>query len=616
MDRGVQSPVMLVSGHAGVGKTVLLTSWVDSRRAPGPVAWVTLEPGNRDPSRFWILMLEALHEAHAVSRRACTALQARLDVENASFVDHLAAVLKGLQHPVVVVLDDFDVSSAPQLLEGVDELIRHRVEQLRLVISSRVDPALPQLPRIRLREDLVELRAADLAFTDAEAVELLGGHGVSLEDKDLALLQERTEGWAAGLRLAAIWLQDRSEPDRAVAAFAGTDRTVADYLVTEVLDQQPPELRDFLLSTSVVKQFSGGLANTLTGRVDGEQLLVSLERSNAFVIPVDSGRTWYRYHPLFAELLQFELKARAPKRVVLLHGRAARWLACHGSPVEAVRHALDAGDWAYAVTLLVRFGLDMALRGDAAVMCQLVERLPGDVVRANPVLDILVALHRFEALDREAASRYLTRSLGSHVPAGGQDQERYVFLTAFFEVIAASRAGRLERVLEVAPDVLALQAGNREPSSGGVTEADAVRSVTLLHVGAAEAWVGQFDAAEAHLVEATDQAGRSGLEPVEVEGLALLALLHVMRGHLELAYTTGQSVLALADRLGLSASDYAGQARFALTWVSLEWNDIAAAARYVEQVGASRPPHWQPAALGFAVLRSRLCQRWAVPTRA
>jgi LuxR family maltose regulon positive regulatory protein len=407
---------------------------------------VTPDPDDGDPLRFWAHVLTALRQSGA-PESVLETLPAHLPSADGAFQHLLEDGFGRLPEPVVLVLDDFHTISTPRVLDAVQTMLRHSAPRLRLVISTRVDPNLPQLPRLRLNGELVELRTADMAFTTDEAAELLDGHGVALSATDLALLKARTEGWAAGLRLAALWLQDRPDPTWAVAAFAGTDRTVADYLVAEIMDQQSPDMRDFLLSTCVVDQISGSLANALTGGTDGDQALVSLERANAFIAAVGPNRLWYRYHPLFAELLRFELRRRAPEELVRLHQRAAHWHGEHGSPVDAVRHALDAQDWAYSVDLLTQHGLGWVLQGRTRTIRQAAERLPPEVVRDAPELSLLVAFERLESLDHEAVRRYLKLAHRQQVLVPEHRADRFTLLRSLLELIAARRSGEFERVM-------------------------------------------------------------------------------------------------------------------------------------------------------------------------
>ena len=597
----------LVAAQAGAGKTVLLASWVAAGRLPGPVAWVTLDSDDGDPRRFWAHVLAALRQS-GTPKRVLETLPAQLPSADGAFQHLLEHGFGRLPEPVVLVLDDFHMISTPPVLDALQTMLRHTAPRLRLIISTRVDPNLPQLPRLRLNGELVELRTADLAFTADEAAELLDGHGVALSGTELALLKARTEGWAAGLRLAALWLQDRPDPTWAVTAFAGTDRTVADYLVAEIMDQQSPAMRDFLLRTCVVDQISGSLANALTGGTDGDQALVSLERANAFIGAVGPDRLWYRYHPLFAELLRFELRRRAPEEPARLHQRAAHWHAAHGSPVDAVRHALDAQDWAYSVDLLTQHGVGWVLQGETRAVRQAAERLPPDVVHGSPELGLLVAFERLESLHHAAVRRYLEHAQHQQVLVPEHRRDHFTVLMSLLELISARRSGEFERVMAVGREILSLQITTGALISG-MTEDEAIRSVALLNLGAAELWSGNLDSAEGHLGQAADLAEHAGLGLLQLDGLSLLALLHVARGRLHAAHRTGRAATHLASTHGWSGHHHAGGAHLALASVSLDWDDLDAANRHIAAalISCATAP-WRPVMLGVAIVRAWLCQ--------
>jgi LuxR family maltose regulon positive regulatory protein len=611
LDTGTLGSVTLVAAPAGAGKTVLLASWVAAGLA-GPVAWLSLDPADNDPERFCARVLAAVSQTGVVPERH---LGTRQSPDADGVFGRLVAALGQVWEQLVLVLDDFHAITAPEVLGGVQRMLRQG-PLLRLVIATRVDPTLPQLPRLRLSGDLVELRGADLAFTTAEAAELLDGHGVTLSEEDLTRLQARTEGWAAGLRLAALWLQDRPDPDRDVAAFAGTDRTVADYLVAEVVNRLPPELRRFLLSTCIVDQVSGGLGNALTGRQDGDQLLARLERANAFVVAVDPDRRWYRYHPLFAELLRFELRRRAPQELPRLYRRAAGWHAEHDAPVEAVRYALDAGDWAHGVALLVRHGLGLALRGETAAVRELAERLPPEFVRDSPELSVLLAFDRFERLEQRAAQRYLELAHQRRSTMPEDRRDRMAIMVGVLELSATRRSGRLERVLAVAQELLALQITTGAPIIG-VDEDEAVRAVALLNLGAAELWMGHLGDAEQHLRDGMTAAERTGLGLLRLESLSHLAHLQLARGRLHAAHRTGRMAIELAERGGWIRRQQASGAYLALAAVSLEWSDLDAAGQHIEPaLATSAGAAWRPNNLGAAIVQARLCQARGDPGAA
>ena len=344
LEAGTRGPLTVLAAPPGAGKTILLASWMMAGRPPGPVAWLTVDHGDDDPVRFWAHVLAALRESGAVPPDGLLAGLGPPPPDAAQgFLVELINGLAELPGPVVLVLDDLHEATGPAVMAGLQFLLRHAPPRFRLVVATRTDPPL-SLQRLRVAGQLTEIRAAELAFTPAEAGELLAALGVELPDGELETLWRRTEGWVAGLRLAALSLRDHPDPGRFVAEFAGDDHAVAGYLVEEVLARQPPEVQEFLLRTCVTDRLCGGLADALTDRSDGEQMLVLLEHDHAFTTGLGPGRSWYRYHPLFAGLLRAELHHRWPEDIPELHRRAAAWHAANGMVEEAVDHTLAAGD--------------------------------------------------------------------------------------------------------------------------------------------------------------------------------------------------------------------------------------------------------------------------------
>ena len=392
LDHGVERAVTLVAAPAGSGKTILIASWLAASAPANPVAWMSLDSGDNDPVRFWTHVLAAFtrvggipadSDLHALAAdpRACPSIAPR-------FVEQVDS----LDDPIVLVLDDLHELTDRGVLAGIEFLVRHPSSSLRLVLSTRADPPLP-LQRLLLTGSLSELRAADLALTVAEVSQLLDEYEyrAQLSESDLALLVERTEGWAAGVRLAAVSMQGHPNPHRFVLELAGDDRSLSGYLVSEVLDRQTPEQRSFMIRTSVVTELSGGLADALTDGSDGELALARLASANAFLVATDERRERYRYHPLFAELLRYELRREIPDQVGELHRRAARWYVSQGLAVAAVEQLVLAKDWRSAAELIAHHGLDLALREGWPDFRELVDRIPGDVIRNEPELALLVA---------------------------------------------------------------------------------------------------------------------------------------------------------------------------------------------------------------------------------
>jgi LuxR family transcriptional regulator, maltose regulon positive regulatory protein len=580
LDAGVERPVTLVAAPAGSGKTMLLTSWMAAVSPPGPVAWLSLDPGDNEPVRFWTYVLAALCRSGAVpAERGLQTLTPSPQGDDA-LLPMLLHGLEKLASPVVLVLDDLHEITEPRVLHGIEFLVRHAPPQLRLVLSTRADPPLP-LHRLLVTGRLTQLRADDLAFTVAEVAELLAeyDYGPELSDDDLAVLQARTEGWAAGLRLAAVSMQHQPDRHRFVMELAGDERSLAGYLVSEVLERQPAELRSFLVRTCVVDRLSGELADALTGRDDGERTLAQLERANAFVVALGSRRDWYRYHPLFAGLLRYELRREAPHEVTGLRLRAARWYAGHGLPAEAVQQAVTMRDWGYAADLIAEHGFGLALHGQDQGLRDLLERLPAGVARLAPELALLTAAERIASGDEAAASLQLAREQERML--ADDRRPRFTLILAVCRLLRADRAGDLDEVLAAGREALAAHAQlGPGDDMGGV--AAAAWAVALSGLGSAELWTGELDAAEVHLQAGQAAALGAGLDDVRLDCVSGLALLHAVGGRLSLAVRTGEAAVGLAGERAGAAPAVAG-ALLALAWAHHQRDDLATAGSYLER---------------------------------
>ena len=392
MGQGVDSALTLVSAPAGFGKTTLLTEWLAASAVDGrAAAWLSLDQRDNDPVVFWTYLVTALEKAvPGVGAGALSLLQSPqppVDAVVASLLNDLAA----LPDDVVLVLDDYHVIDAHDVHDQMAFLLEHLPPQLRLVVAGRADPSLP-VARLRGRGELVEIRAAELRFTPDEAATYLSEvMGLTLTAEDVAALEGRTEGWIAALQLAALSMQGRADVAGFIASFAGDDRFIVDYLVEEVLQRQPDEIQQFLLRTSVLDRLSGPLCDAVTGQERSKDRLVELERGNLFLVPLDDRRRWYRYHQLFADVLQAHLLDEQPGDVPDLHRRASEWYEQNGEPNEAVRHALASKDFARAADL-VEFAIPaMRRRRQETALRGWLQALPDDVLRVRPVLSVMYA---------------------------------------------------------------------------------------------------------------------------------------------------------------------------------------------------------------------------------
>src|SRR5690348_7839039 len=347
---GASARVTVVSAQPGSGKSVLLRSWIDEAGLMDSTGWVSVGRDDRDPQRFWLSVLGALRHTSAGSRLV-RELTAAPDLDGWAVVERLLRDLAPLQDRLWLVLDDVHELGSAEALRQLELLLMRAPPELRFVLATRHDLRLG-LHRLRLEGELTEIRAAHLRFSLAEARELFAAAGVELPGSALTLLHARTEGWAAGLRLAALSLAGHPDPERFAAEFSGSERTVAEYLLAEVLERQSEEVRRLLLRTSILERISGELADLLTGGSGAERVLQDLEEAGAFVMSLDARRSWFRYHRLFADLLQLELRRTAPDEIPGLHAAAAGWYVRRGHLAEAVRHAQAAQDWALAARLL------------------------------------------------------------------------------------------------------------------------------------------------------------------------------------------------------------------------------------------------------------------------
>ena len=374
LEQGLRGPVTLLAASAGAGKSALLSAWYAQRVGAGPVCWLSLDGADADRRRFWRGVFAALERGSAGEPAASLALHPAEDIGVA--IPALVNALDGLDEPVVLVLDDLHELGDSPVLADLDRLLRHPPENLRLVISTRMDPAL-RIGRLRVEGALTEIREAELAFTLDEAAALLAESGIGLEPELVRLLWTRTEGWAAGLRLAALTLRGHDDPRAFVEAFAGDDVATADYLLSEVLAQQPRELVDFLLRTSIVDTVHADLADALTGSPGSAAVLARLEREHALVTVVEgNARTWHRYHRLLRELLQVQLRYRMPEEVPGLHRTAATWYAANARPAEAIQHAAAGEAWDLVAALASEHWLPLLVGGEIPSLRPVLEALP------------------------------------------------------------------------------------------------------------------------------------------------------------------------------------------------------------------------------------------------
>jgi LuxR family transcriptional regulator, maltose regulon positive regulatory protein len=544
LEAGVHEPLTLVAAPAGAGKSALLSTWA-ADRAAAPMAWLSLDPGDGERRRFWRGVLEALRRAGVGEPIASLEVQPSEGVGQVLPV--LINALEARDTPVVLVLDDLhEIGDAPALRD-LDRLLRHPSPALRIVVSTRIDPPL-RVGRLRVAGELTEIRAADLAFTREETSELLAASGIAVDPEVVEALWTRTEGWAAGLRLAALTMRTHPDPPAFVAEFAGDDSTVAEYLLAEVLAQQPPEVRDYLLRLSVVDAANGELADAVTGHTDSARILAQLERDQVLLSTAGEARAWHRLHPLFAELLRSELRYEAPDEVPGLHRRAAKWFATNDRPLEALRHAAAAGDWEHVAELTSGHWVQMLLEGELGSIRAVLERMPEGQRRDDPELALAVAGVHVSAGDEPAARLWfdVARAGRSRVPAGRR---------AGFD-LATAAVGLMRGRLRGDPDAALqnAQAMLEGGPDGDDAAPDDLRALAMTELGIAELWSGDLPRARRHLEAARGAAAAAGRDWLGVLAIGYLSAEAMLRGRFERAMRLAGEAEALAQLRGWSAT--------------------------------------------------------------
>ncbi len=389
-------PLTLLSAPAGFGKTTLLAEWLGDHDEEGQkksVAWVSLEESDSDPARFLTYLVGALQQVEeGIGEGVLASLRSPGMPPIEALMGVLVNELAAIPGRTTLVLDDYHLIDTESVHEATSFLIEHLPGNVHLVISGRADPPLP-LARLRARNQMTEIRAADLRFTSEEATAFLGDvMGLTLSASDVAALEEVTEGWVAALQLAALSMRDREDVSGFVESFSGSNRHVLDFLAEEVLERQTEGVREFLLHTSVLERMNAPLCGALTGRSDGQGMLERLERENLFVVALDDERGWYRYHHLFADFLRARLRRESPERFSESHLRAASWYEREGWASEAVEHALVAGDAERAARLVEHNAVALFARGEGTIVDRWLSALPADLIRSRPRLCLARAI--------------------------------------------------------------------------------------------------------------------------------------------------------------------------------------------------------------------------------
>jgi LuxR family maltose regulon positive regulatory protein len=578
---GLAGDLIVVSAPAGFGKTTLLADWI--RRRSRPAGWLSLDSGDNDPVRFW------RHVAAALDR-VCPGISdtvgpllgppppASFEGPASALINELAATAG--DEEILLVLDDYHVITAAPVHESVGFLVEHRPPGLRLVLASRSDPPLPLLARLRGRGQLTEVRAADLRFTVDEAAVLLGRAArADLPGGLVAELAGRTEGWAVGLQLAGLSLRGQDNAAGFVAAFSGSHRYILDFLAEEVLDRQPEHMRAFLLETSVLERLSGELCDAVTGRTGGQAMLEAIERAGLFLTPLDEVRAWWRYHPLFADLLRARLQQDQPAAPPALHSAAAGWFEGRGLVHETIEHALAAGKPAWAAQMIERNLHALLESGEGATVDQWAAALPAELVSTRPQLRMAQALWMTWTGRLAEAERLIADAERVRADASDESGERpdasASLLANVPAIISLLRAGIAWRRGEIEQmEALAQQAHVRLSADD--------RSLRVLvgwYLAAADWLRGRLAAAEKRLAGAVAGPHTAGGRHLTMRAAYDLGEVRRARADLDGALRAYDQAAEIVTEGGRTAP-WAGLAYLGMAEVLYERDDLDAAARH------------------------------------
>ena len=580
LERDAGRKLTLISAPAGFGKTTLLVEW--SREVAGDegsVAWLSLDEGDNDPTRFLTYLVAALRSVEEdIGAGVLSALRSpeppHIETITAALINELAA----LPEEPTLILDDYHVIDSEPVHRILSYLLEHLPPNAHLIISSRIDPPL-QLLRLRARNQMMKLDAAELSFTLEEAATFLNSvMGLELSAEDIAALERRTEGWIAGLQLAALSMRDRRDVSGFVRAFSGSHRDVLDYLAEEVLERQPESIRRFLLDTSVLDYLSGSLCDAVTGGSDGQLMLERLERDNLFVVALDEERHWYRYHHLFTDFLRTRLERESPERASELHSRAAEWYEGNALISVAVGHVLAAEDYERAAELVEQVIGELWFRAEIMTLLGWLEALPEGAKRRRPRLLLehataLMWVGRLEGVESLVGeAERIVDAAAEGTDEGSPSSMENIHRPYLLGYAAATRAwhanllGNPQSGIEFARRALELLPDDPRP-----------RTFAAFSLAAAYSFAGDFEAASAAFAEATELGLAAGHDYLALEAMGYNAELQIARGRLHEADGILRRALGFAAERGEGSLPATGEVQVAMGELLYEWDELDSA---------------------------------------
>ena len=543
LERAVAKKVTIVSAPAGSGKTSLFQSWSECSTTERRVAFVSVRRDESDAQQFWLAVLQAIYRATGTTDPGTFEAGGKPDTD--VMIERVVCELADQPVPVVLIIDDVHELRSADALADLGRLLADLPDSAHVVLSTRRDPRL-HLHKLRLDGEVSEIRASELQFSEEETRELLAASGITLSSRGVRTLHRRTEGWAAGLRLAALSLAHDDEPERFVAQFSGTDSAISEYLIAEMLERQPAKVQRLLLRTSYLDRINGELADLLCGTSGSERVLLALEDANAFVVSLDSDRTWFRYHHLLSDFLRLELRRTSPSEVREIHRQAASWFEGQELIVEAVRHTQAAGDWSKAAELLGDHVFGLALDGHETTIESLLAAFPNRMRTSQPELSLAYAATDLlqGRLDEAEARLAVTES---RVEAAAPERRHRIDVgLSALRLEHARRSGNVNGVLG---HVEFLKAPAPGDSNEQITLGLELRCVALMNLGIAELWSASLPDAEGHLLEAAVLARTIGRPRLELICRVHLGLPAALRSFADAREQSTEAVV-LAERYG------------------------------------------------------------------
>jgi LuxR family maltose regulon positive regulatory protein len=571
LNAGLDRKLTLISAPAGFGKTTLVTEWLNG--AERPFTWLSLDESDNDPARFTTYFLAALQRVDPTIGQAAQAmLQAPQPPPPEAFLTSMINDVAAIPQPFVLVLDDYHLIHTLPIHQQLTFLLAHQPPQMHLCLVSREDPPLP-LSRLRARGHTTEIRQDDLRFTGQETANFLRRvMRLELSSADVTALQQRTEGWVAGLQLAALSLRGRDDVHRSVQSFTGSHRYVLDYLIEEVFQRQPVEVQDFLLKTSILDRLTAPLCDAVAEREDSREVLLAMEQGNLFIVPLDESRQWYRYHHLFADLLRQQLRAVGMESLAPeLHQRASQWYEAAGFPADAVQHALAGCDWERATSLIRDASGSLLNRGELMTLLGWLQSLPDEIVRAHSGLCLdygwaLILTGQINAA--ESRLEQAKRAACGEQSRTTQDEVARLGNVIVAQAYVARIRGDDRRTIELSEQALSLLP--QDNLTG--------RSIATLNLGMAHWNSGHLAEAEQALTEADHAARQAGNHHARLTALCFLGRIQAARGNLYQAAESHRQAIRLGEQLPAVALVHID-----LSALLYEWNDLEAAADHLQR---------------------------------